>query len=487
MNELMAIILIWGAWVLIPVVVDGVGTLVRLFVVLLYGRNYVDHDISRDRLPTVTVIIPAHNEEKIIDRCLNSLKIQDYPHEKLEVFVVDDGSTDNTVHIVSNHVNGNGKNGNGKNGNGKVKINGKFIPVGDFSGVIKLFTSGHKGKAAALNTGIRHAHGEIIMNIDSDVVLAQDAIRHMAEEFIVHPELGAATGNIEINWEMIEERDTHGNLIFENGEIKQKRLNFLERMLASCQFLEYLSAFRLGRQYQSILNSEYILSGAFSAFRRTVLLKSPLYSSRTVSEDFDLALSLHRQHTRVGYVADAKAYVEPVCDLDMLYAQRVRWRRGQLEVCGLYKDMVGEGRFGYLGRLGLPGMLLADHTVAFPRMVWSVLILFFPLLGYHPNVIAIFLVIMFGMYVVLDFAQTMAAYFIVDSDTKRNIEGTFHYNFILPFYRLLIFYFRMSGYLIVLKDPPSWHVGGPMNGFKNGIKKLNDAALSHSLVFFLKW
>jgi hypothetical protein len=91
---------------------------------------------------------------------------------------------------------------------------------------------------------------------------------------------------------------------------------------------------------------------------------------------------------------------------------------------------------------------------------------------------------MFALYVVLDFAQSTAAYFIVDSDTKRNIEGTFHYNFILPFYRLLIFYFRMSGYLIVLKEPPQWKVGGPINGLKNGVKKLNgNGILNLTLIF----
>ncbi|MFQ5892115.1 MAG: glycosyltransferase [Candidatus Methanofastidiosia archaeon] len=458
MNKLLVIMLIWGAWILLPVVVDFIGSAFRLIAVLLYGRDFRKHKIENVEFPKVSVIIPAYNEENLIDRCINSLKIQDYPHEKLEVIIVDDGSTDNTVQVVNNHINGNG------NGN-KLRINGKYFSVGDFGGVLKLYTNGHRGKAYALNTGIRNSSGKLVMNIDSDVILAPDAIRNMVCAFQENEEMGAATGNIEISLE-VEERD-------KNGEIKTKSLNFFESLLAKCQFLEYLNAFRLGRQYQSLLNTEYTLSGAFSAFKREVLFKSSLYRSNTVSEDFDLSLDIHRQKVYVGYVADAKAYIEPVIDLDTLYAQRVRWRRGQLEVCGMHEDMIGNKKFGYLGKFGLPDMLLTDHTMAYPRMMWSVLILFFPFFGYHPNVIAIFLTLMYSMYVLLDYLQTIGAYFIVDRETKMGIEKSFPYCFILPFYRLMIFYFRMSGYHYSLKEPPKWRIEGPVNGIRNGIKGLN--------------
>lgn len=488
METIWAFLIFWGVWILIPIVVDGTETLYHLVVVLLCRRKRDLSDLTDDPLPTVTVIIPAHNEAKIIDRCLYSLKVQDYPHDKMEVIVVDDGSTDGTQELVKNHVNGNGNNGtngNGKNGpnsngngNGNgVRINGKFIPVGDFSGVVKLVSKGHEGKANALNTGITHAHGDILINIDSDVVLAPHAVRRMAEAFVKDPTLGAATGNIEPNSEIIDERDKYGHLVLDKeGNPVPKVLGAAERFLAASQFLEYINAFRLGREAQACTNTIYTLSGAFSAFRRDVILKSSLYRCCTVSEDTDLTLDVHRQGVRIGYVAEAKAYLEPVTDWDKLYAQRVRWNRGQMEVCGAHQDMCGNSAFGRLGIFGIPKMLAIDHTMAFPRLIWTLLLPFFIFFGYSPNIIFMAIVAMYMFYVFLDFLNTTAVYSIVDRDTRAQINLFFPYCFLLPIYRFIVFHFRMSGYLIVLRETPTWTVPGPVNGFRNGMNGAAKAA-----------
>ncbi|MHC1605058.1 MAG: glycosyltransferase [Candidatus Methanofastidiosia archaeon] len=463
MSPLTRTILIWGVWILIPIVIDGLGTILRVGAVLLAKKKTHAQDYTDAELPKVSIIIPAYNEEKIIERCLNSLKLQNYPNNKMEILVVDDGSVDATREVVINNING--------NGNGRVKINGEFLSVGEYKGAIKLFTSGrNKGKANALNLGIRHSHGDIIMTIDSDTVIDPQAIRNMASYFIENPELGTACGNIEINWRLLEERDKEGNIVLdENGDIKEKKINFFESALAKSQFLEYLNAFRLGRHYQSIVNSEYTLSGAFSAFRKEVFENSSLYSDLTVSEDFDISLDLHQQDVKVGFAPTAKAWVEPIIDPGALYAQRVRWRRGQLEVAGLHKNMVGSGKYGTIGRFGIPAMLMFDHTLAFPRIIWTFLIAMFPLFGYNQSIIALMFVLMYVFYVVFDIAQTLAAYTIVDDDTKESIKDSFQYVLMLPIYRLAVFYFRMSGYLIVLKEPQEWKITGPFEGVRTQV------------------
>lgn len=475
METTLAFVIFWGVWILIPIIIDGIETIYRLAVVFLARRRRTVVELIEELLPTVTIIVPAYNEAQIIDRCLNSLKVQDYPHDKMEVIVVDDGSTDGTQALVQNHVNGNGKNGHNGNGNGNgVRINGKFIPVGDFSGVVKLVSRQHKGKANALNTGITHAHGDIIVNIDSDIVLAPHALRRMIEAFVKDPMLGAATGNIEINAEIIDERDEHGHLVLDEEDNPiPKRLTSPEKFLAVSQFLEYLNAFRLGREAQSRSNTLYTLSGAFSAFRREIILKSSLYRAVTVSEDTDLTLDIHRQNVRIGYVAEAKAYLEPVIEWDKLYSQRVRWNRGQLEVCGVHQDMCGNGTFGRLGLFGLPKMLTVDHTLAFPRLIWTLLLPFFIFFGYSIRIISMAIVAMYLFYVLLDFLNTIAVYYLVDKDTRKLINRDLPYCLLLPIYRFAVFHFRMSGYLIVLKEPPSWTVPGPVNGIKNGVNDLS--------------
>lgn len=565
MTELWLFILVWGVWILMPIIVDGVDTLVRLVVVLIWGRNFKEHNIPDEELPRVTVLVPAYNEEQVIDRCLNSIKIQDYPHDKLEVVVINDGSTDYTAERVMNHINGgfngfngnghngngfngngfkngangganggsknganggtngyngngfngripqgiystrdfrnglnggknginggsrngvNGgsKNGNGFNGNGYLKINGETIPVPPFSGEITLISNGHVGKPKALNLGVTHSnHSDIVITIDSDVVLAPHAIRNMAAAFAEDPKMGAATGHIEINPDILEERDEYGNLVLdEQGRLITKKLTWWENLLARCQFLEYLDAFRLGRQFQATVHSAYILAGAFSAFRRDVLEASPLYRTRTVSEDFDLTADIHRTKTHIGYIADAKALLEPITSWDPLFSQRVRWCRGQLEVCGAHQEMIGNRKYGPIGWFGFPQMLIVDHTLAFPRLIWTMLLLLFPLLGYPMFTIAMAIAFMYVLYVGLSFLQTFSAYTITDEDTKKQAEKSLAYCFVLPIYRLVTFYFRMSGYLKSLREPQAWEMGtstkltngikNGINGFKNGFK-----------------
>ena len=173
------------------------------------------------------------------------------------------------------------------------------------------------------------------------MTLAPDAIRNIAKAFVRDPDMGAATGNIEIDWEIIEARDENGRLVLdENGEITVAELGPIQRFLAKSQFLEYLSSFDLGRRSQAETETMYTLAGACSAFRRSVLESGAVYSTVTVSEDTNLTFDLHKAGVKVGFVHDAKVYLEPVIDWDSLYAQRVRWTRGQLEVCGINEDLI---------------------------------------------------------------------------------------------------------------------------------------------------
>lgn len=460
MSPFLYALLIWGVWLIIPVIIDGIGALLRVSSVLVSRRRWTDpYKYADIDLPTVSIIVPAYNEEKIIERCINSIKLQEYPHEKMEILVIDDGSVDATRQVVLRNIEGTGVK--------KVKINGTFLSVDEFNGTINLFTSGmNKGKSNALNLGIENAHGDIIFTIDSDAVLDKFAIRNMIVYLLDHPNIGAACGVIEINEHLIDKRDEDGRIVTDaEGHPVEEKLSLFESLLAKSQFLEYLNAFRLGRHYQSLINSEYMLSGAFSAFKRAVI-KNLHYSELTVAEDFDISLDLHQQGVDVGFAPDAKVWVEPVIDTGSLYAQRLRWRRGQLEVMGVHKNMVGSNKFGTLGRIGLPSMLMLDHTLAFPRIVWTFIILMFPLFGYSSRIVALYFVMLFVFHVVFDIIQTLAAYTISDKETKKGIENAFQYVLILPFFRLLVFYFRMSGYLVVFKEPQKWKVSTPFSGLR---------------------
>ncbi|MDO8848962.1 MAG: glycosyltransferase [Coriobacteriia bacterium] len=472
MSSIWTFLLIWGVWLITPVLVDGAEALARLIRVSARKRERAKEEpVHYDDLPTVSVIVPAHNESAVIDRCLNSVKAQDYPHDKLEIIVIDDGSTDDTADRVEEHVNGNHHYDG--NGHGTFLLRGTPIQVGPYRGTLALIKNGHQGKAHALNAGIAASSGDIIVNIDSDVVLAPNAIRAIAVAFVRKPEMGAATGNIEIDWEMLEARDRDGNLLLdENGDIETMKLGPMQSFLARSQFLEYLASFDLGRRAQSLSDTMYTLAGACSAFRRSMVGAGFSYANTTVSEDTLLTFDLHRKGVHIGFVEDARVYLEPVVEWDSLYAQRARWSRGQMEVCGLNQDMIGTKKHGRLGRFALPKMLVFDHTLAFPRLIWAPLLLFFPLLGYPMRVVALAAIGMYIFYLGLEVVNTLAVFSFSDEHTKNRIERSLWALIGLPFYRFAVFHFRFSGFLVTLTEKQQWTMPGPVQQTTKDFRRL---------------
>lgn len=465
MGSIWAFILLWGVWLITPVIVDGVDAVQRLLIVSRRRHEPKPEPIDVEHLPSVTVIVPAHNEAAVIDRCLKSIKCQDYPHDRLEVIVIDDGSTDGTAELADSHAN------NSHPDTGTV-IRGQRIAVGPFSGRFVVIRNNHGGKSNALNTGIAESTGEILVNVDSDVVLDPHCVRAIAEAFVRDPELGAATGNIEVEWDLVEARNDDGDLILdEEGMPTPKRLGVEERFLANAQFLEYLSSFRLGRAAQGETNTMYTLAGACSAFRRKDFEKAAFYSNRTVSEDTDMTWALHRAGVKIGFVPLARVFLEPVINWDELYGQRVRWARGQMEVAAINNDLIVNRTEKHVSRRGLPKMLLMDHTLAFPRLVWTPLVLFFPLLGYSPVLIAIAILAMYVFYVGLEVIGLFAVFAIAEEDSRHRIEEATWAVLALPIFRFIVFHFRFSGFLVALTEEQKWTIPGPIDGTRRELRE----------------
>lgn len=478
-NNLFILTIFWGVWIIIPVLFDGILTFIYMLYIIFKAPKKHQHSLDPKLLPKVSIIIPTYNEQDNINECLNYLKIQTYPQGKMEIIVVDNGSTDQTSAIVKEHMREIWQvkqgNGNNNNHNGKLKINGQTFEVNGFGGILRLVIRYEKGKANALNAGIRLAKGDIIMNIDCRSFLAPDAIYNMVAKFIEHPEYGAATGNVEIDWNLIYERDRQGNFLFDGDDSYISRaLSHKEKFLGKSQFMEYLTSFRLGRQFQDITGSMYTFSGAFSAFRREVLMNSSLYKSRTVAEDTDLTLDLQGQNVRLGFAEKAKVYLKPVISFEKFYAQRIRWHRGQIEVIGLHLDWYANLRKGSWRNFWLALLLMIDHTFGFPRIIWMFMLPLFFLFGYSMTLIFKAILLMWAFYVFIDFVNAGFCYLVVDREAKDKIKDTIQYCLVTPIFRILTFYFRFAGYLETLKEPQAWTT--PINpvrsvkGYRSSLK-----------------
>jgi putative glycosyltransferase (exosortase G-associated) len=284
-----------------------------------------------------------------------------------------------------------------------------------------------------------------MMNVDSDTWLDSNAVLNVVKAFEKEPSLAAATGSIRVDKKL--------------GEGS----SFID-MINYCEVIEYIIAFDIGRRYQDIKNSIFTLSGAFSIFRRDIILQSFLYQTRTVSEDTDLTFNIRRaieeSQGRIGFIADAVAYVEPIENLSRLYSQRLRWQRGEVEVTGVHYERI-PNIFGAL--LDFTGrILISDHTLAFSRLAWTFLLPFLYLLGYPLPTIIIALVGMFVCYLILESCTFYIAYKGSAPEYQKELQKIWWIVLFMPLYRYLVYWFRLAGIIAVLTEDKSWKTQNPV-------------------------
>lgn len=426
----LAFLLFWGIWMLAPLAIDVIMAMVFMVIVYLFPEKKERKSIlDLEYLPYVSVVVPVHNSAATLFKCLHSIVKQHYPLEKIQIVCVNNGSTDDSFRVY-----------------------GEFHNAYPFTNM-NWISMESSGKSIALNAGIYVIQGDYIINVDSDAWLDEYAVLHMVETFENDPDLVAATGGIHIDKEL------------------GQKTRFID-IIHYCEEIEYLVAFNVGRRYQSLTNNLFTLAGAFSAFRRDVILKSFMYSERTVSEDTDLTFHLRQYQlkgkARMACISSAIAYVEPISSWSKLYSQRVRWQRGQLEVSALYTD--DKGKFG--GGLGsfAGRMLVVDHTMAFSRMTWTFLIPFLYFLGYPMRLVLAAFAGLYVCYLILDFLYFLVALREAPPDYRERVKKIWWVIFFLPVYRFFTYWFRLSGILLSLTEAGNWKTENPVQQLKEALK-----------------
>ena len=255
--------------------------------------------------------------------------------------------------------------------------------------------------------------------------------------------------------------------------------------MAEAEFLEYYAGFRIGRQYQSQTKSLFTLAGAFSAFRRDVLLKTFLYDERTVSEDTDLTFFIAQRfpERRVVAVSPAVAYVHPTESLKAMYAQRLRWQRGQLEVASQYPDF--ERHPFRIKGLAISKSLLIDHTLAFPRVVWTFLLPMMYFVGYPLTLVVSATLSMYLIYMLVEALYHVVSYLVAEGDAKARIRKHWWMFLFMPAYRWTLFWFRFGGFLAVMMENKEWRSNDPLTETRESIKRASTVTMPFLTQSFL--
>ncbi len=316
--------------------------------------------------PRVVVLIPAYNEEKVIERTIQGALDSDYPN--LRVIVIDDGSKDRTLEIAH-----------------------RAFTAEEASGKVLILAKPNGGKAEALNYGLNYiGDAELFVGIDADTIIAPDAITRLVPHFL-NPRVGAVAGNAKV-----------GN-----------RVNLWTRW----QALEYITSQNFERRALNTMGAVSVVPGAIGAWRAAAVREAGGYHIDTVAEDADLTMALLRNGYRVEYEDMALAFTEAPTNANALMRQRFRWSFGILQAIFKHKGVFA--RKGALGLVALPNILIFQillplvspfiDVMFVAGMVW-----YFVQKHFHPDTTdpASFqrLLIFFLAFLVIDFIASAIAF-----------------------------------------------------------------------------
>ncbi len=253
----------------------------------------------------VTVLVPAFNEEANIEATIRSVFAS--RHELLEVIVIDDGSTDNTVVVVEKLAN-------------------------EYPGLLHLISKHNGGKASALNFGIGAAKYSVVVAVDADTVLRPDAISYVTAHFN-DPSVGAVAGTV---------KAIHSKNLIELFQVIEYTVG---------QFIEK-------QAFNRVWGSVGVVPGAIGAWRLDDLLAVGGYSEHTLAEDQDLTLAFHSLGKKVVYESRSIAYTEVPKTFRGFVRQRRRWVFGSIQCLWKYRHMFFSWQRPQLGIVILPFNLI---------------------------------------------------------------------------------------------------------------------------------
>jgi peptidoglycan-N-acetylglucosamine deacetylase len=384
-------------------IVLGLARLVfiGLLAILDFSRQRRVHH-SCDYKPTVAVIVPGYNEEKVICKTIASLLKSSYPHG-MEIIVVDDGSKDSTY----------------------AKACDKF----DRHPKVRIFRKENGGKSSALNFGISQTNAEIIVAMDADTIFAHDTVWNLVRHF-ENERVGAVAGNAKV-----------GN-----------RINMLTRW----QALEYIASQNMDRRAYNVLNCITVVPGAVGAWRRELIVKAGGFRQATLAEDADLTMVIRRMGYSIVNDSEAYAYTEAPDTLRGFLRQRYRWMYGTLQAAWKHKKALFNPRYGALGLVALPNIILFQIFFPFISPVIDLFTLYSGVLCARSAMLGIaganeMLLMVLGyflLFTLTDVTVVLLAFAMEPKEDKKLLWSLIPQRFV---YRQLMYYVAVKSALSALR------------------------------------
>ena len=271
----------------------------------------MNHDDKKNKIltetPFVTITIPAYNEQDSLAGTVHSVLALDYPKEKYELLIVDDGSTDTTAHIAQELI------------------------TQHPSYTIRLISQQNQGKGAALNNALRQAQGIYFVCLDADSFVARNALQKMLPHF-TDAKVAAVLPALKIH----------------NPKNKLEKLQWYEYIIN--MFYKEL----MGK-----LNCVHVTPGPFSVYRTATLREIGYFDEHNITEDLEIALRLQSHNYTIVQLMDPEVLTIGPSTMKELYTQRNRWFKGATLNVLKYRKMLFNKQYGDFGFMQMPTVLLS--------------------------------------------------------------------------------------------------------------------------------
>lgn len=289
-----------------------IAAYIGLFTSIFFLLSYIENlsrikDPVPKRYPFVSIVVPAWNEEKTIVKTIDTLLALDYPKEKLEIIVVNDGSTDRTASKVE-------------------KLIAKYKDRD-----IELFNKKNGGKGSAMNCGFKNARGEIVVNMDADSIVAPDALKKMLGYF-EDKKVAAVTPALNI----------------------YKPKGFWLNL----QFAEFMLGIYL-RKIFDLNEAIHVIPGPFSAYRKSFFEKHGYFDEHNPTEDTEIAMRIQARGYKIKNSIGANVYAKQPNSFRSVLKQRLRWYYGFTKNAVRYKELFPPKRWDNLAMLILPSAFVS--------------------------------------------------------------------------------------------------------------------------------
>lgn len=343
----------------------------------LRNNSFADWKVlaASEHLPGMSILAPAYNESaNIIENVRSMLSVN---YSRVEVIIINDGSKDDTLPKLIREYDLYKTNTFINQQIATKKVRGVYKSNNPVYNRLIVVDKENGGKADSLNVGVNLAQHAYVVCLDVDCVLEQDALLKMIKPFLEETKVRviASGGVVRIA----------NNCKIENGRLI--KVNMPNKLLERIQIVEYIRAFLLGRMAWSRLNGLLLISGAFGAFDKEIVIKCGGYNYKTVGEDIELIVRMRRYMEenrlpyKVTFIPDPLCWTEVPSNYKVLGRQRNRWTRGTIETMRMHKIMFFNPRYGLLGMVSYPYWFLFEFLAPIIEFIGLIFFFVFAWLG----------------------------------------------------------------------------------------------------------